>query len=87
MNPSKVPIKGPQGKDEEGRLGWPMPEPQEAYEEEGGRIDKADGNFTQDPFELKAPESDHTPNFTSAPKSGKPEYGRHEGRGNGGVGL
>jgi hypothetical protein len=73
---SKIPIKGPVGKDAEGHLDWPMPEEQERYEEEGAHADLVDGNFTQDPFSLKAPESDHTPNHTAAPKKEKAEYGK-----------
>jgi hypothetical protein len=76
MKPEKLPIKGPQGKGTAGADRWPMPEPQERYEEVGGRIDKVDGNFTEDPFTLRAPESDHTPNHTSGPKPSKPEYGK-----------
>jgi hypothetical protein len=78
MNPERIPIKGPVGKNNEGRRGWPMPEPQESYEENGVHSDLVDGNFTQDPFTLKAPEADHTPNASSSGgiKKGKPEYGK-----------
>lgn len=76
MKPERVPIKGPQGRDEEGNLTPPMPEPQEKYEGNDEHPDIVDGNFTQDPFSLKAPESDHTPNHVKGPKSGKTEYGK-----------
>ena len=87
MKPERVPIKGPHGKGDAGRIGWPMPEPQEKYEEEGARPDIVDGNFTQDPFSLKAHEEDHTPNFTKAPKGEKIGWNFQKGRGNGGVGI
>jgi hypothetical protein len=87
MVPDKIAIKGPQGKDAAGRQGWPMPEPQEMYEEEGGRPDVVDGNFVQDPFELKADAQDHTPNHTKGPKESKIGWNFQAGRGNGGVGL
>ena len=76
MKPLRGPNKGPQGKDDEGRMDWPMPEAQEKYESGSVESDLCDGNFTQDPFSLKAPDSDHTPNHTKAPKSGKPGYGK-----------
>jgi hypothetical protein len=84
--PKRVPIKGPQGKDMAGNSNQ-MPEPQERYKEEGGRPDVVDGNFVQDPFELKAHFEDHTPNFTKAPKGEKIGWNFQKGRGSGGVGL
>lgn len=66
----------PRGKDASGHINFPMPEPQEKYEEEGGKIDVKDGNFTQDPFTLKASEEDHTPNFKGKEK---PNYGHFDG--------
>lgn len=81
----KAPNKGPQGKDREGNDSY-MPEPQEKYEEEGER-DVVTDIPSLDPFALLAPETDHTPNHTAGPKPSRPEYGKHEGRGNGGVGL
>ena len=87
MKPEKIGIKGPQGKGPIGRQDWPMPEAQEKYESGSPEVDLCDGNFTQDPFSLKAHEDDHTPNHTRAPKESKPGYGKSTGRGNGGVGL
>ena len=88
MKPERVPIKGPVGKDEEGNLDGFMPEAQERYEEEGGRSrDIVTDVPGLDPFRMMAPETDHTPNFTHNEKQSKPEYGKFEGRGNGGVGL
>ena len=88
MRPAKVDIKGPVGKDHEGNVTKGMPEPQEYCEENGEHKDfVGDNEVVQDPTTLKAPEDDHTPNHTRAPKSGKPGYGKFEGRGNGGVGL
>ena len=68
--------KGPKGKDEEGRMDWPMPEVQEKFEEQGDHADFVGGEPEQDPMNLKAPESDHTPNATRAPRKDKPEYGK-----------
>lgn len=87
MKPERVPIKGPQGRDEEGNLTPPMPEPQEKYEGNDEHPDIVDGNFTQDPFSLKAHEEDHTPNYTRAPKGEKTGWNFQHGRGNGGVGI
>jgi len=70
------PNKGPQGYDEKSYSELTPPEPQEHYEAHDEHRDVKDGNFTQDPFSLRAPESDHTPNHTQAPKSAKPEYGK-----------
>lgn len=80
------PNKGPQGHSDYGADSEYMPEPQERYEEEGER-DVITGDRSLDPFDHRAPETDHTPNHTEGPKPSKPEYGRHEGRGDGGVGL
>jgi len=79
MQPRKIAIKGPQGTGSVSQW-WPMPEPQEEYEEEGGHVDIVDGNFTQDPFELRAPETDHTPNYMKGPKVSKPSYGKFGGK-------
>ena len=68
--------KEPKGKGPEGREDWPMPEAQEKYETNGVNADPVNGNFTQDPFTLRASEDDHTPNHTSGPKPSKPEYGK-----------
>ena len=87
MIPPKVPIKGPQGKDDEAGILKHGAEFQEHYEERNERPDLVGGDPTQDPTSLKAPDSDHTPNTTKGPKSAKPNYGKFEGRGNGGVGL
>lgn len=81
------PNRGPQGKDDEGELGGFMPEEQERYEEEGEHPDLVGGEPTQDPTTLRAHEGDHTPNHTKGPKPSKPEYGKHEGRSNAGLGL
>ena len=69
------PNKGPQGKDDEGDGEENMIGCQEEYEG-GEKVDLKDGNFTQDPFSLRAPESDHTPNHTRGPKPAKTEYGK-----------
>lgn len=79
--------KGPKGKDEEGNVEKSMPEPQERYEAHDEHEDLADGNFTQDPFSLKAHEEDHTPNFTEEPKGEKIGWNFQKGRGSGGVGI
>lgn len=62
------------GKDEEGKAELYV-EPQEKYEEEGGR-DEITGGRSLDPFDHRAPESDHTPNHTAEPKKAKVEYGK-----------
>jgi hypothetical protein len=87
MKPEKVGIKGPVGHANIGREDWPLPEVQEKYEANGVNADLVAGEPTQDPTSLRAPETDHTPNHTKGPKPDKPNYGKHEGRGNGGVGL
>ena len=68
------PNKGPQGKDQEGGDSY-MPEPQEQYEESGGHVGVTDVPSLE-PFDLRAPESDHTPNHTKGPKPSKPGYGK-----------
>jgi hypothetical protein len=78
------PNKGPVGMDHEGN---DVDEPQEPYEEMGGHPDIKDGNFTQDPFSLKADEEDHTPNGKTVYKEGKIGWNFQHGRGNGGVGV
>lgn len=83
---SNVPIKGPQGKGTAGRTDWPMPEAQESYEEEGKR-DVVTDIPSMEPFDLKAPEGDHTPNGTTVLKDGKIGWSFQHGRGNGGVGV
>jgi hypothetical protein len=80
------PNKGPQGKDEEGRMDWPMPETQERYEEEGDR-DVIVGERSLEPFDHRAPEDDHTPNGKTVLKDGKIGWNFQRGRGNGGLGL
>jgi hypothetical protein len=75
-------MMGPKGKSDYGNEAQ-MPEPQE-YREANGEKDVVTDIPTMDPFELKAPEDNHTPNMGG---SSKPNYGKHEGRGNGGVGL
>jgi hypothetical protein len=77
--------KGPVGKDEEGNLDV-MPEPQERYENNPVK-DVVTDIPSMDGFELKAPEDNHTPNFTKAPKGGKIGWNFQHGRGNGGVGI
>ena len=72
--------EGPKGKAEAGRQDWPMPEAQERYEEEGKK-DVVTDIPSMDPFDLKAPETDHTPNHTSGPKQAKTENFFHHGRG------
>lgn len=62
-------------------------EPQEKYEGKSSKVDLKDGNFTQNPFELMAPETDHTPNHTKGPKPAKPEYGHFTGRDSDGMKL
>jgi hypothetical protein len=85
MKPEKVPIKGPVGRDDEGGDSY-MPEPQEHYESYGEHIGVTDIP-PLDPFDLKAPEGDHTPNHTKAPKGSKIGWNFQHGRGNGGVGI
>ena len=75
------PNKGPQGKDLKSFNDTEMPEPQERYEEEGAHPDLKDGNFTQDPFSLKAHEEDHTPNGKEVLKDGKIGWNFQQGRG------
>ena len=81
------PNRGPQGKDLESFNDTAMPEPQEKFEASDDHQDLVDGNFTQDPFSLKAHEEDHTPNYTRAPKGEKTGWNFQHGRGNGGVGI
>lgn len=71
----KAPNKGPVGKDDEGELDGMMPEHQERYERDGQK-DVIDGPRSLDPFDHRAPDSDHTPNHTTGPKISKPEYGK-----------
>ena len=85
MKPERLGNKGPVGKDREGGNSY-MPEPQEKYEEEGQR-DVVTDIPSLEPFDLRALDSDHTPNFTKGPKPTKTEYGKFTGRGDGGVGL
>lgn len=72
------PNKGPQGLDHEGN---DAKEPQEPYEAMDGHRDVKDGNFTQDPFSLKAHEDDHTPNGKTVLKDGKIGWSFQRGRG------
>jgi hypothetical protein len=87
MKPQRIPIKGPIGKDDEGELDGAMPEVQEKYEEEGEHPDLVGGDPVQNPTVLTAHYGDHTPNFTRGERQPKPNYGKSEGRGNGGVGI
>ena len=87
MRPVRIPIKGPQGKDDESGILKHGAEFQEMDESDGKRVYSVPTGFVQDPTELKASDEDHTPNHTKGPKPSKPEYGRFYGRGNGGVGL
>ena len=78
--------KGPVGKADYGNEAS-MPEPQERYDAHDEHRDLKDGNFTQDPFSLKAHEEDHTPNGKTVLKDGKIGWSFQHGRGDGGVGL
>lgn len=80
------PNKGPQGHSTYGGKSF-MPEAQERFEANGEHSDVKEGNFTDDPFTLKAHEEDHTPNHTKAPKGAKIGWSFQHGRGNGGVGV
>jgi hypothetical protein len=83
-----IPQKGPVGKPSPGSK-LTKPEPQEQYESYGDHKDLCTYDIA--PIEsLKALEGDHTPDnsaITHGIKVSKPNYGKSEGRGNGGVGL
>ena len=70
----KAPNKGPQGKDDEGDGPDSLIGCQEEYE--GGQHVGVTDIPGLEPFSLRAPEGDHTPNFTKEPKREKAEYGK-----------
>ena len=78
-------MKPPKGKSDYGNDAQ-MPEPQERYEEEGLK-DVVTDIPSMEPFDLKAPEEDHTPNGKTVLKDGRIGWSFQHGRGDGGVGL
>jgi hypothetical protein len=83
---NRGPNKGPQGKDDEGDGNEAYIGCQEEYEEEGHK-DVVTDIPSINGFDLKAPEDNHTPNFTKAPKGEKIGWNFQHGRGNGGIGI
>lgn len=90
-----IPFKGPQGKDKLSHSKFTPPEPQEEYEEKGcseteGMPPHNDGVIIHQTNGLKADSGDHTPDNYFITRSGekeKPNYGKSNGKGNGGIGL